>query len=202
MFCPKCGYNNDEDANFCKRCGNPLKKELNKFTGRKKVLFAICLILLAGIGLTSGVLLQSHNSVVTPNNTNNSTSTTNATSNVTASSSGPKLIDSGSTSGYNTVTVNDTSFGQFTYKWQTYEYNDQHILINGTLCLQDQGKTIKQTQDIRKFSDETVMITVTPKWTGNSGYQAQSTNLGYSTVTDYYWNYFKGFLMDNGPMGQ
>lgn len=25
MFCPKCGYNNDEDANFCKKCGASLE---------------------------------------------------------------------------------------------------------------------------------------------------------------------------------
>ncbi len=25
--CPKCGFGNDEDAEFCKKCGEPLKKK-------------------------------------------------------------------------------------------------------------------------------------------------------------------------------
>ena len=148
------------------------KKESNK------VLIFTCLVLLAVTGLTVGMLLQSHSAAAQTN------------------PNGPKLIDSGSTIGYDTY-----AYGPFRYEWQVYEYNDQHILIQGTLYLKNQEKVIQQTQDVKKFSDETVVILAIPKWTGTSNYQTVTTNFGYSTVTDYYWHVLRPRLMNRGPYG-
>ena len=62
MKCPKCGYENDVDAKFCEKCGSILTsspKNLNE--GMKtstKVLIIAVVILVAGLGVTSGMLMQ------------------------------------------------------------------------------------------------------------------------------------------------
>lgn len=193
MVCPRCGYKNN-DVSFCKKCGTPLKKELKNTENksqRNKAFIVISLVMLAVTGLTVGMLLQSSNVAAQTNN--NPTVTANMPQ---ITSTWPKLIDSGSTRGYDTY-----AYGPFRYEWQVYAYNDQHILIRGTLYLQNEGKTIKQTQDIKKFSDETVVILAIPKWTGTSNYQTVTTNFGYSTVTDYYWHVLRPRLMNRGPYG-
>lgn len=37
LMCRECGYDNDDDANFCRKCGVPLDPEIYKtFTRRKR----------------------------------------------------------------------------------------------------------------------------------------------------------------------
>ena len=62
MYCPKCGLNNDEDAKYCEKCGTLIKK--NTKTGEEhtgtsvKYLIVICVILVAGLGIVAGYILQ------------------------------------------------------------------------------------------------------------------------------------------------
>jgi hypothetical protein len=71
MFCPKCGARYDEDAKYCERCGeslqksiherNVLSKEKDESSGMSssvKALIVVCILLIAGIGVTAGMLLQ------------------------------------------------------------------------------------------------------------------------------------------------
>lgn len=49
MKCSKCGYENDSDAQFCKKCGNPLKSKSKVKDNRVLIMSAtviICLIIL------------------------------------------------------------------------------------------------------------------------------------------------------------
>lgn len=71
MFCPKCGTNNDDDAKYCEGCGQSLQKGVNKrdvldkeknnsngMSNGVKALIVVCIVLIAGIGVTAGMLLQ------------------------------------------------------------------------------------------------------------------------------------------------
>jgi hypothetical protein len=68
--CQKCGHTNDNDATFCENCGANLKSTfsrglpresvkneggMNKFT---KILIVVCVILVAGLGITAGALIE------------------------------------------------------------------------------------------------------------------------------------------------
>lgn len=63
MICPKCGTKNDEDAAFCIKCGRQITDYSKKNDSgiNIKILIAICIILLIGFGVVSGMLLQKNN---------------------------------------------------------------------------------------------------------------------------------------------
>lgn len=63
MICPKCGTKNDEDAAYCVKCGRQLKDYQNpkSYSRNIKILIAICAILIIGLGLVSGMLMQKNN---------------------------------------------------------------------------------------------------------------------------------------------
>ena len=71
MFCPKCGTKNDDDAKYCEGCGQSLQKGVNEremldreknnsggMSNGVKALIVVCIILIAGIGVAAGMLLQ------------------------------------------------------------------------------------------------------------------------------------------------
>ncbi len=62
MFCPKCGTKNKENAKFCEKCGNNLNaasKITKKNAGSPvKFLIVICVILVAGLGIAAGYILN------------------------------------------------------------------------------------------------------------------------------------------------
>ena len=62
MFCPKCGTKNRENAEFCEKCGNNLNaasKITKKNAGSPvKFLIVICVILVAGLGISAGYILN------------------------------------------------------------------------------------------------------------------------------------------------
>jgi len=70
MICPKCGHKNDSDATFCENCGANLKTSFSKGFPREsiknesgmnkstKILIVVCVILVAGLGITSGALME------------------------------------------------------------------------------------------------------------------------------------------------
>jgi hypothetical protein len=79
--CQKCGQDNDSDADFCEYCGANFKHTLNGSgkpvkEGMKpstKILIAVCILLVAALVVTAGVLLQVKQPVVTSTNTTNVT---------------------------------------------------------------------------------------------------------------------------------
>lgn len=89
MFCPKCGTKNDDDAKYCEGCGQSLQKGVNKrdildkektsgggMSSGVKALIVICIVLIAGIGVTAGMLLQKPAGTVTANATQAAPATT------------------------------------------------------------------------------------------------------------------------------
>ncbi len=76
--CPHCGAKNDADARFCEQCGKALYKKESKTVGiDNKILIALCIILVVGLGITAGILLKDNqqNSAQATNNTQISEST-------------------------------------------------------------------------------------------------------------------------------
>ncbi|MGB9200769.1 zinc-ribbon domain-containing protein [Methanobacterium sp.] len=79
--CENCGHMNEEDATFCESCGanlkttssrgvipgKPPRKEggMNQST---KILIVVCIILVAGLGITAGALIQMNKSGGTNSN--------------------------------------------------------------------------------------------------------------------------------------
>lgn len=71
MFCPKCGTRYNEDVRYCERCGKSLQKSIHErnvlankraenggMSNSFKALMVVCVILMAGIGVTAAYLLQ------------------------------------------------------------------------------------------------------------------------------------------------
>jgi Double zinc ribbon len=70
MKCPKCKHENDEDAAFCENCGSKIKNPSSDkiFTNEPpkeglaqstKILLVICVVLVIGVGIASGILIKS-----------------------------------------------------------------------------------------------------------------------------------------------
>lgn len=77
MICPKCGTKNDEDAKYCEGCGQSLQKDINRqkiaskwrtegggMSNGVKALIVVCVVLIAVLGVTAGMLLQKPSQVV------------------------------------------------------------------------------------------------------------------------------------------
>lgn len=92
MFCPKCGTKNDDDAKYCEGCGQSLQKGVNKrdmldkeknnssgMSNGVKSLIIVCIVLIAGISVTAGMLLQKPASTATTNVTQTAPATTTTT---------------------------------------------------------------------------------------------------------------------------
>lgn len=56
LFCPKCGYENDSDAVYCEKCGNSLNS--NSGSRTTIILIGVVVLLLAGLALTAGMVLN------------------------------------------------------------------------------------------------------------------------------------------------
>lgn len=203
MICQNCGYKNDTDAKFCEKCGVRLSQQplirndqIPPERGMKtstKVLIVIIIVLVAGISVVVGMLLQINKAPVA-NTTDIQTNNDNNPSVGTNVVSGPKLIDSGSTSISDSPIVD----GPFTYNWKTYENSANDLMITSTYV--SSSKTITQTATLKKQEEGYVLITVEPKASGTSSWASRTTLQGYSTVLDYYWGYFKNSLVTNGPI--
>ena len=107
MICHKCGHKNDEDADFCESCGKnlktnissktypgePIKKE-ESLSQSTKILIVVCVILVAGLGITAGALMQMNKVevAVSNNSTNNSLNSTNNSNVNTTQTNQDKII--------------------------------------------------------------------------------------------------------------
>ena len=79
MKCQNCGNENDPDAKFCEKCGLNLNK--SSMPDSTKILIVVVIVLVAGLGLVTGMMLMnnqakpiSNNTTITVNNTTNSSS--------------------------------------------------------------------------------------------------------------------------------
>ncbi len=85
MICQKCGHKNDDDAQFCEKCGTKFN---SIFSQSSKILIIVAVVLVIGIGITAGVLIK--------NSQQNSKdqSATNASMNQITNSSGFSISQS------------------------------------------------------------------------------------------------------------
>ncbi len=85
MKCQNCGHENDADAKFCEKCGSNLNK--SSMPASTKILIVVVIVLVAGLGLVSGILLMKNqqslpglsNHTINNNNTSTSGGSTNPT---------------------------------------------------------------------------------------------------------------------------
>jgi hypothetical protein len=91
--CDECGHENDYDAMFCEKCGSNLKTAFSGKTFHRKpikdenmaqstkILIIVCVVLVAGLGIAAGALIQMNNVGTVPATNSNSVSqSTNPTS--------------------------------------------------------------------------------------------------------------------------
>jgi predicted nucleic acid-binding Zn ribbon protein len=79
MRCQNCGYENDPDAKFCEKCGSNLNK--SNMPASTKILIVVVIVLVAGLGLVSGMMLMNNQAKPVSNNTTvNITKANNTTS--------------------------------------------------------------------------------------------------------------------------
>ncbi len=108
MICPKCGHKNDTDATFCENCGTNLRSSFSDGFSRKpiknegginksgKILIVVCIILIAGLGITAGALIEMNKVSTVPVTNNSSVSqTVNPTNNAPVSNSQYKTFSNG-----------------------------------------------------------------------------------------------------------
>lgn len=85
MRCPKCGHDNDADAEFCVNCGVNLRRTLSGgmctpkgMDTSVKILILVVIVLVLGIGLVSGMLFMQNqaNPTTSVNNTTGDVSQT------------------------------------------------------------------------------------------------------------------------------
>ena len=111
MFCPKCGTKNRENAEFCEKCGNNLNaasKITKKNAGSPvKFLIVICVILVAGLGISAGYILNpgatsnssgTYQQLGSSSNDSSSNGSNPDSSNSVNSNSGSSSLDSSSSS--------------------------------------------------------------------------------------------------------
>lgn len=81
MKCPYCGYNNDENVNFCNNCGKsliePIKKGMETST---KMLIVLCIVLVGGLGIAAGMLMNVNPGNLLTNTSDNATNTSTSSS--------------------------------------------------------------------------------------------------------------------------
>ncbi len=134
--------------------------------------------------------------IQTSNNIQNNKTSNNISKNFTNSS---KIIDSGYTTGFDNYYWNS----DFKYNWKTYKTDKNNLEIKSTFFISETGKTIQQTTKLRKAPDsgdvQIVIIDIEPKMSGKSSYETYTTMQRYKTVEDYYNNYFRQYLVENGP---
>jgi hypothetical protein len=206
VYCKNCGYENDDDASFCENCGAFLSpyssSKPSGMSSTNKILIVAVIVLILGVGIAAGVLLTSKAPVNnTTANVTNPVTTTNSSTNPVV----PILIDSGNISGDNLW----GGRGSFTYSWETYQNTENNLVIyskfiNPSSTVDNTNnqpdKTLKQTSSLTLSEVGFVLITVEPKASGKSSYASKTSLQGYSTVVDYYWNYFKPNVLMKGPI--
>lgn len=120
MRCQNCGYNNDEDAEFCVNCGTNLGKRSGIGTSTK-LLIVVVVVLVLGLGVVSGMLLMS----------NQTQSAANASANGTTNNSGQTSIPTDqSNTQYKTFSNGIVNF-QYPFSWDVLPNNANSMVLVG-----------------------------------------------------------------------
>jgi hypothetical protein len=61
MICPKCKTKNDEDANYCEKCGKSLKKRsISNLSASGKIIIIVGIMFFVILGVSAGALLKNN----------------------------------------------------------------------------------------------------------------------------------------------
>ena len=146
MFCPKCGTKNDDDAKYCEGCGQSLHKGVNKkdmldkernnsggISNGVKALIVVCIVLIAGIGVTAGMLLQKPASTAV-NTTQAAPTTTTTTQSSSAQPYQPTwhkvATFTGSTDDYRTFSIRGNQFKVTMSAVPMITYSENSLIAN------------------------------------------------------------------------
>ena len=145
MFCPKCGTKNDDDAKYCEGCGQSLQKGVNKrdmldkeknnssgMSNGVKALIVVCIVLIASIGVTAGMLLQKP--AGTAVNTTQAAPTTTTTQSSSAQPYQPTwhkvATFTGSTDDYRTFSIRGNQFKITMSAVPMITYSENSLMAN------------------------------------------------------------------------
>ncbi len=120
MKCQNCGHQNDADAEFCEKCGTKLKETSGMLTSTK-MLIVVMIVLVAGLGLVSGMMLMKNQ-----NNPTGNTAVNNTTADVSDSPS--QTTQSGSS--YKTFS-NGIIYFQYPSSWDVLPNSANTMAIVG-----------------------------------------------------------------------
>ncbi|MGB9980132.1 pseudomurein-binding repeat-containing protein [Methanobacterium sp.] len=134
MFCPKCGTKNDEDAEFCEKCGINLNDDsgiTKENAGLPvKFLIAICIVLVAGLGIAAGYIFQGHGAA------SNSSQTQN---NVISQSTGFPLSETPVLAAE--IAKNNGNSENVQYQGVTLDKNQCLYILSKAIVMLNSGKT-------------------------------------------------------------
>jgi hypothetical protein len=139
--CQNCGHENDMDAAFCESCGEELKttisnrkypKEVitkdNGMSQSTKILIAVCIILVAGLGITAGALMQMNKGGVA---VVNSSSVTESPTQITNQATWHEITSfTGTTDDMRTFTTQGNRFKIVMSATPQQNYNTNSMLVD------------------------------------------------------------------------
>lgn len=149
MYCPKCGFENRDDARFCKKCGNPFNTSPNNIdNSSNNNLLIIVITVIVIIAIIAGTVIFLTNDGFTSQNTLDNISEENNTSNensvnttqtVSSNDGDLKIISGSFTTGsplpaktYITVNVGQQHAGE-NVKIQVFYTHDGYRLNAGNI---------------------------------------------------------------------
>ena len=194
IICQNCGFQNKDNANFCKKCGQPLKnqpkiqKPLTRVPTPKKtektdktskntyLILIIAIIVIAIAGISAAVILTNHPQ----------TNTTSSSSDNTQSNGG---VNTNTASGDNTDSSSSSSGGVST---STYVINDFTVNYPSDCTYQKHTDANKVSFHTSNGGDLGYIEYVSQTFSSASEMANFLSNSGYS-ITDYEDTTFHGY---------
>lgn len=129
MRCPDCGRDNDRDALFCEKCGQPLRKQDDSgFSRTTLMLIIFVVILVVALGVTAGFFLKNSQT----NNNQSSPAQISLTTGFPVSET-PNLATE--------IAKSNGAVSSVTYGSVTLDQNQCIYILARAIILIDQGQT-------------------------------------------------------------
>jgi hypothetical protein len=144
--CKDCGHDNDLNASFCENCGKKIngfsngnydvEKTETGFSNPTKVLIAVIIVLIIGVGITAGYLLK--NNQQTPSLAVNGSNTNSGSTPVSKANGFP--VSEAPNLGYQIVKNNGT-ISSITYNGVTLDKNQCLYILAKAVVMLNAGQT-------------------------------------------------------------
>lgn len=159
MICDNCGHKNDADAKFCEKCGSNMKT--SAMPTSTKMLIIVVIVLVAGLGFVSGMLLMNNQAKLISNTVAN-----NTTGNGSQSSSQTTQ----SNSQYKTYSNGIVSF-QYPSAWSVLPNNANTMVIVGVSSYPAFSVYNESKYGFKSLSE---YVSSSKNGQGNNGYTVRS----------------------------